>query len=107
MDVGDAPPGIGAISGYAIGSNQSFRVDAMNGDLGRMRVAREHGATDVNGALYCAAQYGQIEAMRLLHDEWGATMAACIEGSRITRDEEARRLLEQWAHPNVKFALKR
>ena len=116
-----------------VGSNASLRIDAMNGNLARMRVSHERGATDIDGALYWAAWNGQLEAMRLAHDEWGAThvsqalKSAAMSGSldamhllhdewgatltegieEITDSEDARRLLEQWAHPRVKSALKK
>ena len=50
---------------------------------------------NVNEALAKAAKYGQVGAMRLLHDEWGARMPATFDMAYLREDVKC--LLKQWA----------
>lgn len=80
---------------------------AGRGDLVAMHAARGQGATDVDWALYWAAEAGQLDAMRLLHDDWGAqgVNVALHWAARAGQTDAMRLLVDEWCATSVNKAL--
>lgn len=90
--------------------NEALVLAAEGGHLAAMRLAHdEWGATYVNDALHRAALYGRLDAMYLLHDEWGALPSAIAITGKSYSDysNETQDLMDQWASPAIKSAMKK
>ena len=85
----------------------AFLVASKNQQLDAMHLLHdEWGATNIVEALQWAAENDQLDAMHLLHDEWGASFPKGKTVESTCDSQKGRRLLAQWAKPIVKSVLK-